>query len=82
MFGVWTFLYGLVLGIKKQSMPNLWLIFFLGSFFGAFIEFLQFILPTKRAAEFYDVVADMAGAAGAIPFIYLVLTRHLKEETK
>lgn len=81
MFGVWTFLYGLVLGIRKNAMPNLWLIFFLGSFFGAFIEFLQFILPTKRAAELFDVVADIAGAAGAIPCIYIVLTKYLKDES-
>jgi VanZ family protein len=66
MFFVWTFLYGLYRATKKNGAPNLWIVFFLGSFYGLMIELLQFIVPTNRSPETYDLIADVLGSLGAI----------------
>ncbi len=84
MFAVWTFLYGLVLGVWKQKQPNLWVIFFWGSFYGILIEFLQFLLPTNRSPELLDFIADAIGSAFAILILKIIFRRSFtkpKEQT-
>jgi VanZ family protein len=40
--------------------------------FGALIEFLQFLLPINRQADFFDFLADVTGALVALFLYYFV----------
>lgn len=82
MFAVWTFLYGLVIGVRKQKQPNLWLIFFWGSFYGILIEFLQFLLPTNRSPELLDFIADAFGSAFAILLLKILFSKTFSKATE
>lgn len=75
MFGAWTFFYGLYRAAKNNGRPNLWIVFFLGSFYGLLIEFLQFLLPTNRSPETLDFIADMFGALFAIWLLHLLFKK-------
>lgn len=75
MFGGWTFLYGIFRAFKKERRPNLWIVFFLGSFYGLIIEVLQFIVPTNRSPELMDLVADTLGAMAAILVLHLLFKK-------
>ncbi len=71
MFGGWTGLIGLYFLIyKKDINAPLFAILITGIIFGAFIEFLQFLLPFGRNADFWDVTANTLGCLTA----YLILS--------
>lgn len=71
MFGAWTFFYGIIRLLKGKHA--LWPVFLWGVFFGVLIETLQYLLPTNRSAEFFDLVADVLGSGFAILLLYLLL---------
>ncbi len=64
----WTLAYG----FKKQkrypklALNALWWVFLVASFYGAFIELLQFSLTPDRCAELFDIIADIAGVGFGI----------------
>ena len=80
MFGVWTFLYGMVLFVRKGYPPALVTVFILGSAYGLLIELLQYALPTNRSPELLDFIADMLGAAAAILVLLLIFRKFKKPE--
>lgn len=80
MFGGWTFLYGIYRAFKKARKPNLWIVFFLGSFYGLIIEVLQYIVPTNRSPELMDLVADIFGALAAILVLHLLFKKLFSSE--
>lgn len=72
MFGIWTFLFGMVRFVKKGYPPDLFTVFILGSAYGLLIELLQYTVPTHRSPELLDFLADMMGSASAILVLYLI----------
>lgn len=71
MFGGWTGLIGLYFLIyKKDNNAPLFTILIIGIIFGAFIEFLQFLLPFDRNANLMDIAANSLGCITA----YLILS--------
>lgn len=82
MFGVWSFLYGLVYAIRKNKKPGFWKVFLFGAFFGILIEILQDVLPLNRSAELMDAVADMLGAGTAAVLLNVLLNRYFTAGTR
>lgn len=78
MFGSWSFLLGLQRYLAIGAHPNYLLIFLVGTGFGLTIEILQYLLPLKRQANFWDVVFDAIGCLLAIALLYLLISRHIK----
>lgn len=72
MFFSWTLVFGLLYFSRNPDSARLGFIFFAGSFFGIAIEILQVVLPSDRAFEVYDVVADVLGAGAATILLYMV----------
>ncbi len=58
----------------KISQRSLWLGFIISSVYGGLIELLQLWVFTSRGADWFDFVADLAGAAVAFA-IYPFLNR-------
>lgn len=83
MFGGWTGLIGLYLMLyKKDYNVNLLPLVIIGIAFGAFIEFLQLVLPVSRSASFMDMVANSLGCLTAwavLSFIQKRITRFEKK---
>ena len=79
MFLVWTYLFGIVTAIWKEDKPNYVKVFILGLFFGLIIEILQYVLPTNRSPELYDLIADTLGSALAIIFLIPSLNKLLDD---
>lgn len=73
IFGVWTFLLGLILHLKGQHPVPFLAVFLLGSLFGLTIEILQETLPVNRSMSLADWIADSFGSLFAV----LVLRRWL-----
>ncbi len=70
MFAGWTFFLGLYMIIYREKVHiNLFLLLVVGILFGAFIEFLQYLMPAGRSASWGDIVANSLGCFTA----YLVL---------
>lgn len=70
MFGGWTGLFGLYLMVYRGNTGmRLYPLIFLGIGFGAFIEFLQFLLPYERFPSLIDILFNTLGCVTA----YLVL---------
>lgn len=66
MFGGWTGLIGLYLMLYKRKYDiNLFPLIIIGITFGAFIEFLQLVLPFDRSPSFMDMVANSLGCISA-----------------
>ena len=80
MFGIWTFLYGIAVAVRKKARPNLWLVLILGTAYGLLIELLQFAVPTNRSPELMDFIADMSGSAAAIILLYWIFKRIFKQD--
>ncbi len=80
MFAGWTYLFGIVKGLRKNSIPNLWEIFAYGTIFGILIEFMQEVMPFKRSGEVMDIVVDSLGAGFAVIFVYYTLKRYFISE--
>ncbi len=74
-FAVWTFLFGLVKAVRSKNSPSLWMIFFLGLFYGLLVEILQLILPTNRSPELYDFIADALGSVAAVIALHFILKK-------
>lgn len=79
MFFVWTYLFGIVTAIWKEDKPSYIKVFILGLFFGLLIEVLQYVLPTNRHPELYDLIADSIGSALAIILLIPTVKRLLKD---
>ncbi|MEX0721216.1 MAG: VanZ family protein [Balneolaceae bacterium] len=71
MFGVWTFFFGIVRFLKGNY--SLFPVFLLSALFGVIVEMLQYLLPTNRSAELFDLVADVTGSGFAILLLYMIL---------
>lgn len=67
LFGGWTLLLGFTLlinlGKKNLSLFVLWIA---GILFGAFIEFMQFVLPFGRSGSFIDIALNTIGCTLAV----------------
>ena len=78
MFGGWTGLIGLYFLIyKKKLNAPLFAIAILGILFGAFIEFMQFLMPFDRYGNFDDFLANSLGCMTAYG-ILAYLRHHLR----
>lgn len=74
IFGGWTFLLGLTQLVYRHKIYTPMLpVALTGIFFGAFIEFMQYILPFKRSASWEDVYANIVGCT--IAYILLILIK-------
>lgn len=80
MFLVWTFLYGVVRAVGKNTPPKLISVFLLGLFYGILIEVLQFLLPTNRSPELYDFIADALGSLAAVIILKPVFKSWFSED--
>lgn len=73
LFGGWTLLFGLLLIIyfRRQNISVI-LIVAAGIAFGAFIEFLQYMMPFSRSGTLADIGFNTIGAvmAGGIIYMY------------
>ncbi|MBO6523440.1 MAG: VanZ family protein [Balneolaceae bacterium] len=78
-FAAWTFLFGVVRALWKQTKPNLFNVFALGLFYGLLIELFQFILPTNRSPELYDFIADALGSGLAVLLLKPIFKRMFEE---
>jgi len=61
-FGLWTLKLGLLFKYNLSNIkPGSWAIGMAGFLFGLFIEGLQYLLPVRRAADPYDILANALG---------------------
>lgn len=66
MFGGWTGLVGLYLMVYRSDYAiNLLPLIAIGISFGAFIEFLQLVLPIDRSPSLMDMIANFLGCLTA-----------------
>lgn len=80
LFGVWTFFIGIAMLLRTKKHLPLITIFFIGTAFGISVEILQEVLPVDRNADFYDVLADMAGCLTAVILLKLISGSILEEQ--
>lgn len=82
MFAGWSYLYGIVKGLKADKIPNLWEVFALGTTFGIIIELMQELMPFKRSGEVMDIVADSLGAAFAVLLVHYTLKQYFNNNAE
>ncbi|MEX0778565.1 MAG: VanZ family protein [Balneolales bacterium] len=76
MFGGWTGLIGLYLMIyKKNYNLNLLPLIIAGILFGAFVEFLQIVLPIDRSPGYMDMLANTLGCLTAYGILKILQSR-------
>lgn len=72
IFGLWTFLLGLIQLVSDRKPLPLFAIFMAGSLFGISLEILQEVLPIDRHMNPYDALADITGCLIAIGFLRII----------
>lgn len=80
LFGGWTFFIGIAMLMRTKKPLPLLTLFFIGTAFGVTVEILQEVLPVDRNADFYDVLADMAGCLAAVILLKLISGSVLGEQ--
>ena len=73
VFGGWTFLVGYYRFLAAPEAVNLFSIFFIGVSFGISVEILQYILPSNRVADLFDVAFDALGCFIATLLLYKII---------
>jgi len=82
MFAGWTFFLGLYMIAYKEKVDiNLFLLMMAGIAFGAFIEFMQYVLPGDRTASWGDIIANAIGCIAAYLALHPV-KNYLKRSRK
>ncbi len=76
LFGSWTYLLGLYRYFMTGNHVHLLPVFLLGVSFGVAVEFLQYMLPVQRQADFLDLAFDALGCLAAV----LALKKSLPEQ--
>lgn len=66
LIGSWTFM--LLTLYPRKKIIGILIFAIFGTMFGALLELIQLILPIGRAANIFDVVADVIGASIAAIF--------------
>lgn len=75
LFGGWTFLVGYYRYLLNPETINLFIIFFIGVFFGVAIELLQYIMPLNRTADLFDIAYNTLGCFIAVLGLYKISER-------
>lgn len=75
MFGSWTFFIGLYNFLNTKMTSRIWVIFAIGVFFGALVEFLQYAMPFHRDPDFYDLLFDAIGCFLAVMLLKVTLPK-------
>lgn len=75
LFGGWTFLVGYYRYLLNPETINLFIIFFIGVFFGVAIELLQYMMPLNRTADLFDIAYNTLGCFIAILGLYKLTER-------
>lgn len=75
LFGGWTFLVGYYRYLLKPKTLNLFVIFFIGVFFGVGIELLQYVMPFHRTPDLFDIAYDTLGCFIAVLALYKISER-------
>ncbi|MEX0773749.1 MAG: VanZ family protein [Balneolales bacterium] len=83
MLGGWTGLVGLYLMVYRRNYDiNLLPLIIIGISFGAFVEFLQLVLPIDRSPSFMDMVANSLGCLTAWGILKILQNRSKNEAGK
>lgn len=67
--------------LKRWNWRPLLITAFAGMVFGAFTEFLQFLVPVYRLASWFDFIADTAGTILGVAFWIFILPSEQQEKS-